>query len=334
MKLSTLLHWVEEGDSNNVAEFVKSYLNDDYNLLFNLLEKNNLIDKEEVVGFFQEDMPTQWLNYMYGVDPQYVIDYITDEYFGDVKQEGNKSWLSISREDLADLFDESRWGDGSRGVAKKVLSDDFVDFFDFVGINDLNDDVVEELTPENLESLKKRVYQEIEGEEIEIDGETDIVTLDMVMDMDESELSELIKDNAPDVNSNLASLYNSAYEYAYSDEVYEDVMNELKSFFGVNDFSREVPYKRKTYKKGTNEPIEVDDYMYQVDVTNILPKVIKTVLSYGGYNSDNDFEYYGSFEGLLKFYVGEEGYLNFTVNDYADWSKVNENINSLFNDYI
>lgn len=320
-------------NTTDLDDFIKKYFNGDHKKLFNLLSKQGDLGRY-VDRFIEEGLFTDVMNYFYEDDPQYVIDYITDEYFGDVKQDGNKLWLSISREDLADLFDDSRWGDGSRGVAKKVLSDDYEDFFNFVDINDLNEDVVEQLTPENLESLKKRVYQEIEGKEIEIDGETDIVTLDMVMNMDGSELSELIKDNAPDVNSELASLYNSAYEYAYSDEVYEDVMNELKSFFGVNDFSREVPYKRKTYKKGTNEPIEVDDYMYQVDVTNILPKVIKTVLSYGGYNSDNDFEYYGSFEGLLKFYMGEEGYLNFTVSDYADWSKVNENINSLFSDYI
>ena len=320
-------------NTTDLDDFIKKYFNGDHKKLFNLLSKQGDLGRY-VDRFIEEGLFTDVMNYFYEDDPQYVIDYITDEYFGDVKQDGNKLWLSISREDLADLFDESRWGDGSRGVAKKVLSDDYEDFFNFVDINNLNEDVVEQLTPENLESLKKRVYQEIEGEEIEIDGETDIVTLDMVMDMDESELSELIKDNSPEVYSNLASLYNSAYEYAYSDEVYEDVMNELKYFFGVDDFSREVPYKRKTYKKGTNEPIEVDDYMYQVDVTNVLPKVIKIVLSYGGYNSDNDFEYYGSFEGLLKFFMGEEGYLNFTVNDYADWSKVNENINSLFNDYI
>lgn len=334
MKLSTLIHWMGEGNTQEFYDFVKSYLNDDYRLLFKLLEKNNLLDDDVVSAFLEEELFTEWFSYMYYVDPQYVIDYIIENYFDDVKLDGNRYWLSIDKKSLADLFETNRWGEGSRGIAKKVLSDDYEEFFNYVEIHNLEDDVISELNPDNLNLLKEAVYQELEGQEIEIDGETDIITLEKVMDMDEDELSDFIKDHTPDVYGNLSSLYNSSYEYAYEEEVYNDVMRELKSLFGVENFSREVPYKRKTYKAGTTERIEVDDYLYQVDVTNLLPEVISGILDMGGYNSDNDFEYYGSFEGVMNFFIRESKPLSFTAPDYADFQLVSKNLNEMFRDYI
>ena len=334
MKLSTLIHWMGEGDTQEFYDFVKSYLNNDYRLLFKLLEKNNLLDDDVVSTFLEEELFTEWFSYMYYVDPQYVIDYIIENYFDDVKLDGNRYWLSIDKESLAHLFETNRWGEGSRGIAKKVLSSDYEEFFNYIEIENLEADVISELNPDNLNLLKESVYQELEGEEIEIDGETDIITLEKIMNMGDKELSDLIKDHASDVYSNLSSLYNSSYEYAYEEEVYNDVMGELKSLFGVGNFSREVPYKRKTYKAGTTERIEVDDYLYQVDVTNLLPEVISGVLDMGGHNSDNDFDYYGNFEGIMNFFIRETKPLSFIAPDYADFQLVSKNLNEMFRDYI
>jgi len=112
-------------------------------------------------------------------------------------------------------------------------------------------------------------------------------------------------------------------------------MDELKGFFGVDNFSREVPYKRKTYKAGTTEPIEVNDYLYQVDVSNILSKIIFDVIHMGGYNSDNDFEYYGDLEGVMKFWLSDQGdLLHFHTPEYSDYGLVNKNLNEMLKDYI
>lgn len=334
MKLSTLMHWIEEGDSQSFDEFVTSYLNGDYNLAFDLLAKQNLLYKDEVTSFFEENLFTNWFNYIYKEDPQYVIDYITENYFGDVVQSNDGYWMNIDREDLSRLFSENRWGEGPRGIAKRVLSDDIDDFFNFVEISDLYNDVISELNKDNVLRLKEAVYNEVEGKEVEIDGETDIITHEQLMEMDEQDLTDFIKKNTPDVHSELSSLYNSAYESAYYDEVYDLVYRELKYFFGTENLFRDTTTKRTVYDRETQGTKEIEVPQTQVNVTDILPIVIKNVLEWGGYDSDNDFEYHGNFEGILNRWANEANPIDFHVPDYADWNRVNDNLNDMFRDYI
>ena len=333
MKLSTILNYIEDGDYQSLDRFVDTYFNGNYEVLFNLLNKQNLLEKYS--EFFEEEMFTKWANYMYGEDPQYIIDFIVKTYFGDVIQGSDGYWMNIDKEDLSNLFATGRWSnDGARGVAKIILSDDIFDFFNFVDINNLYDEVISNLDKNNILKLKESVFNEVEGKEVEIDGETDIVTRDQIMEMDENDLSDFIKENAPEVNSNLASLYNSSYESAYYDEVYDLVYRELKYFFGVENLFRDYTVTRKVLDKQTKTIKEIEVPAYQVNVTKILPTVIKNVLEWDGYDSDNDFEYYGNFEGLLNRWANEANPIDFHVPEYADWNKVNENLNDMFNDYI
>ena len=333
MKLSTILNYIEDGDYQSLDGFVDTYFNGNYEVLFNLLNKQNLLEKYS--EFFEEEMFTKWANYMYGEDPQYIIDFIVKTYFGDVIQGSDGYWMNIDKEDLSNLFATGRWSnDGAKGVAKIILSDDIFDFFNFVDINNLYDEVISNLDKNNILKLKESVFNEVEGKEVEIDGETDIVTRDQIMDMDENDLSDFIKENAPEVNSNLASLYNSSYESAYYDEVYDLVYRELKYFFGVENLFRDYTVTRKVLDKQTKTIKEIEVPAYQVNVTKILPTVIKNVLEWDGYDSDNDFEYYGNFEGLLNRWANEANPIDFHVPEYADWNKVNENLNDMFNDYI
>lgn len=333
MKLSTILNYIEDGDYQSLDKFVDTYFNGNYEVLFNLLNKQNLLEKYS--EFFEEEMFTKWANYMYGEDPQYIIDFIVKTYFGDVIQGSDGYWMNIDKEDLSNLFATGRWSnDGARGVAKIILSDDIFDFFNFVDINNLYDEVISNLDKNNILKLKESVFNEVEGKEVEIDGETDIVTRDQIMDMDENDLSDFIKENAPEVNSNLASLYNSSYESAYYDEVYDLVYRELKYFFGTENLFKDYTVTRKVLDKQTKTIKEIEVPAYQVNVTKILPTVIKNVLEWDGYDSDNDFEYYGNFEGLLNRWANEANPIDFHVPEYADWNKVNENLNDMFNDYI
>lgn len=333
MKLSTILNYIEDGDYQSLDRFVDTYFNGNYEVLFNLLNKQNLLEKYS--EFFEEEMFTKWANYMYGEDPQYIIDFIVKTYFGDVIQGSDGYWMNIDKEDLSNLFATGRWSnDGARGVAKIILSDDIFDFFNFVDINNLYDEVISNLDKNNILKLKESVFNEVEGKEVEIDGETDIVTRDQIMEMDENDLSDFIKENAPEVNSNLASLYNSSYESAYYDEVYDLVYRELKYFFGTENLFKDYTVTRKVLDKQTKTIKEIEVPAYQVNVTKILPIVIKNVLEWDGYDSDNDFEYYGNFEGLLNRWANEANPIDFHVPEYADWNKVNENLNDMFNDYI
>jgi len=332
MKLSTILNYIEDGDYQSLDGFVDTYFNGNYEVLFNLLSKQNLLEKYS--EFFEEEMFIKWAKYMYGEDPQYIIDLIVEAYFGDVIQGGDGYWMNIDKEDLSNLFDTDRWGGGAREVAKKVLSDDIDDFFNYVDIHDLYDDVISNLDKNNLLKLREAVYTEVEGKEVEIDGEKDIITHDQILEMDENDLSDFIKENAPEVNSNLASLYNSSYESAYYDEVYDLVYRELKYFFGTENLFKDYTVTRKVVDKETKTIKDIEVPAYQVNVTKILPTVIKDILDSGGYEADNDFEYYGNFEGVLNRWVNEDNAIDFHVPEYADWQKINENLNDMFNDYI
>lgn len=329
MSLVSILDNTEDFD-----DLVNKYFGGDYNKLFDLIVKQGLLDQYFDRFIEDEELFGTFMPYYYKHDPEFVIDYITKEYFGDVSDVNGQYWLSIDREDLSRLFKEDRWGGGASNLAKRIFSEEFYDFYDYIEINDLYNDVISELDKNNILKLREAVYSEVEGKEVNINGEKDIITRDQIMEMDENELSHFIKEYADEVYSELRSLYNSAYEYAYYDEVYDLVYNELYHFFGTKDLFRTIPIKRNVYDKETGGVKQIDTTQEQVNVTNVLPTVIKDVLDWGGYDADNDFYYHGNFEGILNRWANEDNLIYFNVPEYADWERIRDNMNSMFGDYI
>jgi len=321
---------IEFLEDNDLGDFIKKYFNDNTESFMKFLQSKGIIE-EMMDHLVEEGYLTDVMNIHYEDNPKFVVEFLLG-YLDDVIIDGNKYWMVMSREDMSKFFKDDR--DNSQELAKLVLQED-IPFLDIdSNIYDLTD-FISDLTPENVSYLKSLVYNEVEGQEVEIDGVKDIVTVDVINNMDDDELSKFIKENSPDVLSELENIHRNAEESAIYDELYDDVMNGLRDLFDEHFFSREVPYKRKTYKKGSSEPIEVQDFHYQVDVTKLLPQVVKTVLSWGGYESDNDFEYYGSLESLLEYYLDEEGeQIRVSWPEWADDERVREYINDNFQDYL
>ena len=317
-------------EDNDLGDFIKKYFNGDSQSFMKFLQSKNLIE-EMMDHLIEEGYLTDVMTMYYEENPKFVIEFLLG-YLDDVTMEGGKYWMTIDREDMSKFFANDR--EDSKALAKLILQED-TPFLDIdSNIYDLTD-FIGDLTPENVSYLKSLVYNEVESQEVEIDGVKDIVTVDVINNMDDDKLSKFIKENSPDVLSELESINRNAEESAIYDELYDDVMNGLRDLFDEHFFSREIPYKRKTYKAGTNEPIEVQDFHYQVDVTKLLPRVVKTVLSWGGYDSDNDFEYYGSLESLLESYLDEEGeQIRVSWPEWADDERVREFINDNFQDYL
>ena len=317
-------------EDNDLGDFIKKYFNGDSQSFMKFLQSKNLIE-EMMDHLIEEGYLTDVMTMYYEENPKFVIEFLLG-YLDDVTMEGGKYWMTIDREDMSKFFANDR--EDSKALAKLILQED-TPFLDIdSNIYDLTD-FIGDLTPENVSYLKSLVYNEVESQEVEIDGVKDIVTVDVINNMDDDKLSKFIKENSPDVLSELESINRNAEESAIYDELYNDVMNGLRYLFDEHFFSREIPYKRKTYKAGTNEPIEVQDFHYQVDVTKLLPRVVKTVLSWGGYDSDNDFEYYGSLESLLESYLDEEGeQIRVSWPEWADDERVREFINDNFQDYL
>jgi len=317
-------------EDNDLGDFIKKYFNGDTQSFMKFLQSKNLIE-EMMDHLIEEGYLTDVMSMYYEENPKFVVEFLLG-YLDDVTMEGGKYWMTIDREDMSKFFANDR--EDSKALAKLILQED-TPFLDIdSNIYDLTD-FIGDLTPENVSYLKSLVYNEVESQEVEIDGVKDIVTVDVINNMDDDKLSKFIKENSPDVLSELESINRNAEESAIYDELYNDVMNGLRDLFDEHFFSREIPYKRKTYKAGTNEPIEVQDFHYQVDVTKLLPRVVKTVLSWGGYDSDNDFEYYGSLESLLESYLDEEGeQIRVSWPEWADDERVREFINDNFQDYL
>ena len=317
-------------EDNDLGDFIKKYFNGDTQSFMKFLQSKNLIE-EMMDHLIKEGYLTDVMSMYYEENPKFVTEFLLG-YLDDVIIDGDKYWMHMQREDLSKFFADDR--DNSISLAKLILQDD-------VPLLDLNSEIynltdfIGELSPENIKLLKQSVYEEVESQEVEVNGIKDIVTFDLIDNMDDDELSTFIKKNVPDTLQELENLNRNAEEAAIYDELYNDVMNGLRYLFDEHFFSREIPYKRKTYKAGTNEPIEVQDFHYQVDVTKLLPEVVKTVLSWGGYSSDNDFEYYGSLESLLEYYLDEVGeQINVSWPEWADDEKVQEYVNDNFQDYL
>ena len=317
-------------EDNDLGDFIKKYFNGNTKSFMEFLQSKGIIE-EMMDHLIEEGYLTDAMSIHYEDNPKFVIEFLLG-YLDDVIIDGDKYWMHIQREDLSKFFANDR--EDSKALAKLILQDD-VPFLDLNSeIYNLTD-FIGELSPENIKSLKQSVYEEVESQEVEVNGIKDIVTFDLIDNMDDDELSTFIKKNVPDTLQELENLNRNAEESAIYDELYGDVMNGLRGLFDEHFFSREIPYKRKTYKAGTNEPIEVQDFHYQVDVTKLLPEVVKTVLSWGGYSSDNDFEYYGSLESLLEYYLDEVGeQINVSWPEWADDEKVQEYVNDNFQDYL
>ena len=317
-------------EDNDLGDFIKKYFNGDTQSFMKFLQSKNLIE-EMMDHLIKEGYLTDVMSMYYEENPKFVTEFLLG-YLDDVIIDGDKYWMHMQREDLSKFFADDR--DNSISLAKLILQDDVPLLDLYSEIYNLTD-FIGELSPENIKLLKQSVYEEVESQEVEVNGIKDIVTFDLIDNMDDDELSTFIKKNVPNTLQELENLNRNAEEAAIYDELYGDVMNGLRGLFDEHFFSREIPYKRKTYKAGTNEPIEVQDFHYQVDVTKLLPEVVKTVLSWGGYSSDNDFEYYGSLESLLEYYLDEVGeQINVSWPEWADDEKVQEYVNDNFQDYL
>ena len=315
---------------NDLGDFIKKYFNGNTKSFMEFLQSKGIIE-EMMDHLIEEGYLTDVMSIYYEDNPKFVIEFLLG-YLDDVIIDGDKYWMHMQREDLSKFFADDR--DNSISLAKLILQDDVPLLDLYSEIYNLTD-FIGELSPENIKLLKQSVYEEVESQEVEVNGIKDIVTFDLIDNMDDDELSTFIKKNVPNTLQELENLNRNAEEAAIYDELYGDVMNGLRGLFDEHFFSREIPYKRKTYKAGTNEPIEVQDFHYQVDVTKLLPEVVKTVLSWGGYSSDNDFEYYGSLESLLEYYLDEVGeQINVSWPEWADDEKVQEYVNDNFQDYL
>jgi len=313
-----------EQEYNMIKDFVKKVFNDNYISFYDFLEKKIDVSMDYVTEFFMEEIPQAYLKILYNKNPQSTIDYVVDEFLGDVKKEGDKYYMIMSRDDLSEFFDDRGRNGTARDVAKRVLTDEPTDWYD----NDSVDvsTVVEELDEGNFDNLLHKFFVEHEGEEY--DGE--IITQEFMKNTTKNELSDMISKLDDELSSNLTSLYSTAENYAYEEEIYNLVNRELKDFFGTEKWGDYITSQIRKVD-GT----VVNRETFRVDVTNLLKRIIPEYIDMHVTEPDNQFEYQGNLENVIKDWFNEtEDYLDFRIPEYPDYRLLEKQINDLYSDYI
>jgi hypothetical protein len=313
-----------EQEYSMIKDFVKKVFNDDYISFYDFLEKKMDVSMYYVTNFFMEEIPQAYLQILYNKNPQSTIDYVVDEFLTDVKKEGDKYYMIMSRDDLSEFFDDRGRDGTARDVAKRVLSDEPSDWYN----NDSVDvsTVVEELDEGNFDNLLHKFFVEHEGEEY--DGE--IITQEFMKNTTKNELSDMISKLDDELSSNLTSLYSTAENYAYEEEIYNLVNRELKDFFGTEKWGDYITSQIRKVD-GT----VVNRETFRVDVTNLLKRIVPEYINMHVTEPDNQFEYQGNLENVIKDWFNEtEDYLDFRIPEYPDYRLLEKQINDLYSDYI
>lgn len=313
-----------EGAYDDIKDFVKKVFNNNYISFYNFLDKKMDVSMDYITDFFMEEIPNAYLQIMYSKNPESTIDYIVDEYLGDVRKEGDKYYMIMSRDDLSEFFDDSGRNSTARDVAKRVLSDEPSDWYydDTVEVST----TVDELDDGNFDNLVHKFFVQHEGEEY--NGE--IITQEFMKNTTPSELSDMITKLDDEMASNLMNLYSTAENYAYEEEIYNMVHRELKDFLGTEKWGDYVTSQIKKID-GT----VVNREQFRLDVTNLLKRIIPEYIEMHVTEPDNQIEYQGNFENVIKDWFNEtEDYLDFRVPDYPDYRLITKQINDLYSDYI
>ena len=346
-----LIKLLESNDTEDIYNFINLYLNGDSDEFFKLIDKVGIIDDDKIYESLIESMPMSYLSHKYNSNPKQTVNYIINEYFGDIKGINGRYILELGeREDLSLFFKKDGGRDiSSKELAEKILGEDWWEPF-YDSLQDVYDEVIEVLTPENLKLLAEKINVELSGSKVEPEtsllediaedqGHPDYVELsvDLLLNTifeDKESTKYILNREAVDTSSELYSLYHNAYNTAYIDEKWEQVSNELKSLLSIDNMGE---WQTKTVKGYDGKEKKINTYF--IDVTNIVDESIKETLD-SRYVDDyrNEFEYYGSFESFIEYIINEDiiegGSMSIGYYDYPDPSKVDEYINDLFGDYL
>lgn len=338
-KLIDLVNRINNGDWDELEP-----LFGDFDTVLNLLEKFDMVhlldpyeDNVEGIRNFliysflnsdNEELSKKWYDKLIGNLSD--IDVINGEYYLDL---GTLS-------DLSEWFKSYSRDYSPNDVAKRVLSEDSDPFYYDNTTDDVYGDVIEGLTPKNMQILKEKIFKKLNNQEIELDGRSSDLMDELAKEQgkeesfivnsqnidriigDEDTMRWLLKNDLSDIRLDLYSLHSNAYNSAYESYLYRKVWDELDEYI-------ESKGKTDWYQHGKR-------YRVRVKVRRSdLERVIKEFF-YQYKNYTDDFDNVGGYLSLVTklMYEGPYEYLSFRIPDYPDYSDVENNVNEYFGDYI
>jgi hypothetical protein len=306
---------------------VLEYFGGDYQTFFKFLERRNKLIDIDPKGSLADEYQNELLIYFHNTNID-VFHHWCNDLLNDVEFVDGKPYIVSDPGYFSVLFCDSR--DVSIETIDNILSGELD--FDWHSYDiDIYDNVIDDLSPKNLNELKQIFLKKLGGKEISTDeGEITLTTENIDEVFNNKDLfMEILNDELPEVESELNSLYFNAERSALEDDYYEEVWDKLDEFFYTGD-RKWVSVKRgySWDKDGSKKDRFVE--MIRIPIRN-FDRFITDYLETNKKYSNSTLEYHGSYIDMLK---DAGDCLRVRFPDYADSRKVENNINEMFGDYI
>ena len=316
-----------EGD----YDLLETAFNGDANAFFNYANKKGKIEEIIADDYNHNDYDNDYSLWVSNNKPEIFRKIIEDKLSDVTYIDGKWYFITSDRGDLSKLYCDDR--DIGRNTIESILSGEYdsSDYWDS-GI-DVYDNVIDDLNDQNKQTLIERLLEELKDEEIlpSTDLLKEIASSqghDEYVSLDTETLSRIINDKESikeilpdDLESELVSLYWSAYNVAYEDELYESIWSELDTIFEGNGEWTQTPspYDKNKFTQKFQIPF--------IDLESIVKDYLEDNLRY----KDRTLEYWGNIINIID---DTHECLRVRVPEYAGWTETKQNINSLYNDYI
>lgn len=335
-KLEKIIQKVNDGNWSEYSPF----FNDDIGLFMKLVKKNGLLGLIDPLNYGMRDEQNKILYELLQLDKNKWTHFICEKVINNdivIKNDGYYLYLK-NIEDLSDLFYGGR-REGVQEIAKHVLSEDGFEYFDTdSSYFEMDRDVLDELTKENLYKFSHKLFVYLDGKTIDsdIDELSDyadeqgniIVNKENWQKIfsDTKSLSYIIENYIPDLKTKIYWLYNDCYNNSYYSEVHDLVWDELNIYFEGKPIFESRPHVSIPDKKIHYVLLKIKD------VYSVIMDFLSENKDYG---YQNTLEYNGSFMYVLNEMMSDGIYqrLDFSIPDYPDHGYIanclNENINDI-----
>jgi hypothetical protein len=322
-------------DLHDGGDLAKSFFGD-FQTFFAVLDKRGYLDQidiedseiqNELLLFLKKSYPQQY--------NQFIMDKLTDL---EIDEDG-RVFLDLSDlSDLSELFCDRSSRDGlSRAMVEEILNGEFDNWFEYT-TDSVYDDVISELNPKNHKILADYIVNSLQNTRISPEtevlseianeqGHPDYVTVDSsvvetILD-DKETMTHLLSEELQDLDNSLYSIHINAYSSAYESAVINSIWSELQEYVEGKGQFYSVPHK---FKKDTviNR--------FTIPVASNFHEIIDDYLRDNANRGNRGLlEYYGSYISLIA-----DNFDCLTVYgpDYPDYSKIKNNINEIFVDYL
>jgi hypothetical protein len=313
--------------------------------LFDFLGENGFLDDVDYNNL-EENLKNYYLQWMMNEDTNSTLKFICDNILDDVQIRDDGYWLRLrDRDELAEFFkSSSRRSDYDlQEIAKQALGDGLDYEYYSETTYDVYNDVIEELNEKNIQILADYILKNIGNTDLNIsDYNSDFfeelkeiqardgifqITQDNVMSLidDKEAMEELMGGDLSDLKGELYSIHSNAYNGEYENMIYNEVMGGLKEYFSspIEEVAKQVGEKTK--------------YTPYIKIRDFYSDVMKFIEgNLGEGYSDSILEYHGTYTGMMLQLFNDGSYdaIDFRVDDYPDYSKVDKAINDYFGDYI